>query len=155
MRAFIHGLAVAVALLPLPSLAATSEVQFQGDVSGLCTLALGVTGGLGLDANGDLSSTGHAAGTLVVLSVGSNTLTLNPPVWVSPAATYQAGTEHFYVATSGLAGLGLTDVPYQDTPIVKTISTLPLSVLSVNAKITNTLGFADGTYKAKVVVTCS
>ena len=155
MRAFIHCLAASAAVLPLPGLAATSEVQFQGDVAGLCTLALGVTGGLGLDTNGDLTSTGRVAGTLLVLSVGSNTLTLNPPVWVAPAANYQAGTETFYVATSGLTGLGITDVPYQDTPIVKSISTLPLSVLSVNAKITNTLGFADGTYKAKVVVTCS
>ncbi len=92
MRNVSLYLAAAAVLLASPVLAATSEVQFQGDVSGLCTLALGITGGLGLDANGDLTSTGHAAGTLVVLSVGSNTLTLDPPVWVTPAANYTAGT---------------------------------------------------------------
>ncbi|MEP7241334.1 MAG: hypothetical protein ABI697_10655 [Devosia sp.] len=134
--------------------AAPVDVPFQGDVSGLCALSLPTQGGLVLDSNGDLTSSGTLPGTVTILSVGSNSLSITPPVWVQPAAGYVAGTEHFLVSWLGLAGLGISAQGYTETPAPITIATAPISILTVNAKVTNSSGFAPGTYKLKVTVTC-
>ena len=80
---------------------------------------------------------------------------MSPPVWVAPAAGYIAGTQEFQVGYLGLSGLGLADQALTDTITTRNISTLPLSLLTMNARVTNSLGFADGDYSMKVVVTCS
>ncbi len=143
--------AVLAAVLP----AAATDVTFSGTLSGVCTLALSTPGTLGLDPEGRLSSAAGLSAILAILSVGSNTLTVDPPVWAGTAPGYSAGTESFEVAYSGLSGLGLADQAYTPTQTTRTISTLPLSLLTMNARASNSLGFADGPYQLKVVVTCS
>lgn len=142
---------VLVAGLP----AAATDVTFAGTLSGVCTLGLSTPGTLGLDTEGRLSSAAGLPAVLSILSVGSNTLSIAPPVWVSTAPGYVAGSESFEVAYNGLAGLGIADQAYTDTQTTRSIATLPVSLLTMNARATNSLGFADGAYTLKVVVTCS
>jgi hypothetical protein len=144
-------LAALAAVLP----AAATDVTFSGTLSGVCTLGLATPGTLGLDTDGRLSSAAGLPAVLTILSVGSNTLTIDPPVWVSTAPAYAPGSETFEVAYSGLAGLGLADQAYTGAQTTRSISTLPLSLLTMNARAANSLGFADGAYTMKVVVTCS
>lgn len=146
-----------LALLPLlvAAPAAAADVTFSGTLLGVCTLALSTPGLLGLAADGSLSSSAGLPAVLSILSVGTNTLTVNPPVWVTPAAGYTAGSETFEVGYFGLSGLGLADQALTGSVTTRNISTLPLSLLTMNARVTNSLGFADGNYSMKVVVTCS
>ncbi len=132
-----------------------ADVTFSGTLAGVCTLALSTPGVLGLAADGSLSSSAGLPAVLAILSVGTNTLTVNPPVWVTPAAGYTAGTQVFQVGYLGLSGLGLADQALTNAVTTRNISTLPLSLLTMNARVTNSLGFADGNYSMKVVVTCS
>lgn len=156
MRASWVGLLAAVGCAG-SCFAASADVSFSGTLANSCTLALATPGILGLGADGSLSSAlgVGAPAVLSVLSVGTNTLTVNPPVWVSPAPGYDQGAETFEVGYSGLAGLGLADQPLTTAVTTRSISTLPLSLLTVNARVTNSKGFAGGTYQLKVVVTCS
>lgn len=131
------------------------DVTFSGTLSGVCTLGLSTPGTLGLDTEGRLSSAAGLPAILTILSVGANTLTIDPPVWVSPAPGYVAGTETFEVGYSGLAGLGLADQAFTAAQTTRTVGTLPFSLLTMNARVANSLGFADGAYQLKVVVTCS
>lgn len=156
MRASWLGLLVGIGCAG-SGFAASADVSFSGTLASSCTLALATPGILGLAADGSLSSAlgVGAPAVLSILSVGTNTLTIDPPVWVSPAPGYDQGTETFEVGYSGLAGLGLADQPLTASVTTRTISTLPLSVLDVSARVTNSKGFASGTYQLKVVVTCS
>lgn len=141
-------------LLIVPS-ASAADVTFSGTLTGICTLALSTPGTLGLTAGGALSSTAGLPAVLAILSIGTNTLTVNPPVWDSTPGGYTAGTEVAEVAYSGLSGLGIANQAFTSTVTTRSISTLPLSLLTMNAQISNSLGFAEGTYEMKVVVTCS
>jgi hypothetical protein len=155
MRYLVPGLAAAAMLSLLVAETEATDLTFTGDVTGLCTLALSTPGTLGIDANGDLTSSVGLPSILAVLSIGSNTLTINPPVWNPFASGYTAGVEHKYVSYSGLSGLGIADQAYTESATTRTINTLPLSLLTVNAKISNSLGFVAGHYVMKVVATCA
>jgi len=148
--AAVLGLALAAGLP-----AAATDVLFEGTLSGVCTLGLSTPGTLGLDPEGRLSSAAGLPALLTVLSVGSNTLTFDPPVWVDTAPDYAAGTETFEVAYNGFPGVGITEQAYTTAPTSRSIATLPLSLMAVNARVANSLGFAAGDYRMKVVVTCS
>ena len=132
-----------------------ADVTFTGTLTGICTLALSTPGALGLTAGGVLSSTAGLPAVLSILSIGTNTLTINPPAWSGTPAGYTAGTEVAEVAYAGLSGLGIADQPFTSAVTTRAISTLPLSLLTMNAQIANSLGFAAGAYQMKVVVTCS
>jgi hypothetical protein len=152
----MRGLRYSLLLLPLWTLpASAADVTFSGTLTGICTLALSTPGTLGLTAGGVLSSTAGLPAVLAILSIGTNTLTVNPPVWDSTPGGYTAGTEVAEVAYSGLSGLGIANQAFTSTVTTRSINTLPLSLLTMNAQISNSLGFAAGTYEMKVVVTCS
>ncbi|MEO6012662.1 MAG: hypothetical protein ABIQ30_03625 [Devosia sp.] len=135
--------------------ASATDVTFSGTLSGVCTLALSTPGILGLAADGSLGTSAGVPAILTILSVGANTVTINPPVWVSTPGGYSAGTEAFQVGYLGLSGLGLADQALTSSITTRTISTLPLSLLTMQTRVTNSLGFAAGAYSMKVVVTCS
>ena len=151
MRRLGLGFAALLATSPV----AAADVTFSGTLTGVCTLALSTPGLLGLAADGSLSTSAGLPAILAILSVGTNTLTINPPVWVDASEDYDPGSEAFEVGYSGLSGLGLADQPLTNAVTQRTISTLPLSLLSMNARVTNSNGFAAGDYEMKVVVTCS
>jgi hypothetical protein len=151
MRNFVLGLLALLAATPSPA----ADVTFSGTLTGVCTLALSTPGILGLAADGSLSTSAGLPAVLAILSVGTNTLTINPPVWVSSPGTYTPGTEAFQVGYLGLSGLGLADQALTSSVTTRTISTLPLSLLTMNTRVTNSAGFGAGAYSMKVVVTCS
>jgi len=149
------SIALVVAAISSPALAA--NVTFTGTLSGVCTLAVPTNGTLGLSPNGDVlgSATGGTPATVTIVSVGSNTVTVNPPTWNSQPAGYVASGEVLEVAYSGLGGLSLINQAYTNLTTNFGILALPLSSLIVNARVTNSHGFAAGTYQMQVVVTCS
>jgi hypothetical protein len=152
----VRVLSLGLAFLPLCAAPALSaDVTFSGTLTGICTLALSTPGTLGLTAGGVLSSEAGLPALLAVLSIGTNTLTVEPPVWNNTPAGYTPGTEVKQVSYTGLSGLGIADQPFTATTTTRTINMLPLSVLTMNARISNSLGYAAGTYEMKVVVTCS
>lgn len=153
MRNLCFGLGLVTLLAAGP--AAAADVTFAGTLTGICTLALSTPGTLALAPDGSLSSTAALPAILAILSVGTNTLTVDPPVWTETAPGYTPGTETLEVSYSGLAGLGLANQAFTAVRTTRTISTLPLSLLTMNARATNSLGFAAGDYEMKVVVTCS
>jgi hypothetical protein len=149
------ALAVLLAVVPAAAPAGAADVTFSGTLSGTCILSLNTPGVLGMTAGGALSSEAGVPALLAILSVGSNQLTINPPVWEETPALYAPGTELLEVAYSGLAGLGLANQAYTDSLTTRNIGTLPLSLLTMNARASNSTGFVDGDYELKVVVTCS
>jgi hypothetical protein len=151
MRGFSVGLAALVATAPV----CAADVTFTGTLTGVCTLALSTPGVLGLATDGSLATSAGLPAVLAILSVGANTLTVNPPVWVSTPGTYTAATEEFQAGYLGLSGLGLADQVLTNVVTTRAINTLPLSLLTMNIRIDNSAGFGAGTYQAKVVVTCS
>lgn len=151
MRRLCLGLLALLAAAP----ASATDVTFSGTLTGVCTLALSTPGTLGLAADGSLSTSAGLPATLAILSVGTNTLTVNPPVWVTAADDYTPGAETLEVGYLGLSGLGLADQALTSSVTTRTLSTLPLSLLTMNARASNSNGFAAGDYEMKVVVTCS
>ncbi|HZY69101.1 MAG TPA: hypothetical protein VFE52_10955 [Devosia sp.] len=135
--------------------AAAADVTFSGTLTGVCTLALSTPGILGLATDGSLSTSAGLPAILAILSIGTNTLTVAPPEWVDSPPDYQPGSESLEVGYQGLAGLGLADQPLTSAETTRTISTLPLSLLTMNARVTNSNGFTAGDYEMKTVVTCS
>ena len=161
MRYFVAGRAgfllssILLSTVFVPGIAQAVDVTFSGTLSGVCTLALVTPGTLGLAADGSLGTSAGTPAALTVLSVGANTLTINPPIWVTPAGGYTAGTETFEIGYFGLSGFGVADQALTTAITTRNISTLPLSSLTMQARVTNSLGFAAGTYSIKAVVTCS
>lgn len=141
---------------PGAALAANAEVNFQGTLTGVCTLAVPTPGILVLAADGKLtSSPGGTPAVVTILSVGSNTVSVAPPVWTETPEDYDAGGELFEVGYTGVGGLSLVNVPFTASPQPFVVPTLPVTALTVNARASNPDGFGAGTYKMKVLVTCS
>lgn len=152
MRAWIMGVAGALAWV---SAANATDVTFSGTLTGVCTLAVPVQGTLGLAADGSLGSSAGLPAVLSILSVGTNTVTVNPPVWVSKAGGYDNTGESLQVAYFGVGGLSLINQDYTPAQTSFGVNTLPVTLLTLNAKATNSSGFPAGSYSMKVVVTCS
>ncbi|HVY52639.1 MAG TPA: hypothetical protein VHA07_13905 [Devosia sp.] len=143
-------------LAACPALA--TDVTFQGTLSGVCTLAVPTPGLLGLNASGELTSEPPAglSAIVTVLSIGSNQLTIDPPVWAAATPVgYDATGEDLLVSYLGVGGLSIANQAFTDTQTSVNINSLPLTALTVNAKVTNPNGFAAGNYALKVVVTCA
>lgn len=138
--------------------AAATDVTFSGTLSSVCTLAVPTPGVLGLDAVGDLTSEPPAGVSAIVsvLSIGANRITVDPPVWANPPPDdYDASGEDRLVSYLGVAGLSLADQGFTDVQTHVDINALPVTALTVNAKVTNPNGFVAGDYALKVVVTCA
>ncbi len=152
MRPVVLALAL---LLAAANTARAVDVNFSGTLTGVCTLAVSTPGTLGLAADGSLGSSAGLPAVLSILSVGTNTVTIDPPVWVSTPGTYVASGEIRQVAYFGAGGLSVVNQAYTGAQTTFGISTLPLTLLTINARASNDNGFPAGTYQMKVVVTCS
>jgi len=139
--------------------AAALDVEFNGVVATTCTLALGTPGTLALSASGTIlgSEEGVAVpATVTILSIGANTIDVAAPIRISADPPgYQAGTEVLEVSYAGAGGLSLISQAYTSLATDFPASNIPLSVLTVNNRITNSAGFAAGTYTTRTVITCS
>jgi len=124
----------------------------------ICTLSLPTGGTLSLSSDGlrlgSEEATVPTPGTLTVLSVGSSTLTVDPPVLTQSPAGYQSAGETREMRYS--APLSGATQAYTTVSTSFTVPNLINPVLlTLHARITNPAGFAAGTYQARTVVTCS
>jgi hypothetical protein len=158
MRGFCIGVLTALAA-GSPALAA--DVTFSGTVSGVCSLALSTPGTLALSTDGSKLGSQEPGGLpalVTILSIGSATVTVDPPTRTAQASTpvpYVATGEVIEVAYQGLAGLSGVTQAYTTSQTSFGVNTLPLTVLQVHNRITNANGFPAGPYATRTVVTCS
>ena len=132
------------------------DLNFTGTLAGVCTLGLSSPGTLGLSPDGSrLSSEQGLAAVLTVVSVGTNKITVSPPVWAASPSGYLTNGETLEVSYSGLGGLASVNHSFTAASSEFTISTLPLTLVNVHARAHNLAGFAAGNYLMKVLVTCS
>lgn len=148
-------LVLAGCLSASPALAAT-DVTFSGTLIGVCTLAVPTPGILALSAAGDLtSSPGGVPAILSILSVGTNNITVKAPTWSAKPVGYDPTGESLAVSYIGISGLSIPDQIYTTQQTSFGVATLPLTLLTLNARARNTNGFVAGYYEMKVQVTCS
>lgn len=147
------GLALAGLVLGASPTCAATDVIFTGTVSDTCTLAVPTPGTLTLSSDGTILGSDQPLGlpaTVTVLSLGSNTITLAAPTLTDSPGGYTPGSETVQMKYSGLASHAYTSA--QQTIA---LGLLPLTSLIVDMQVVNAAGFAQGTYKAKTVLTCS
>ncbi len=135
------------------------NLEFNGTISAICSLAIGVNGTLGLSDDGTVLGSDEAGGlpgTVLVLSIGNNTINVDAPQRVSAAPSgYNTASEQVEVAYTGLNGLSAIGQGYTNGATSFTAANIPLSTLSVNNRIVNPNGFVAGTYTTQTVVTCN
>lgn len=139
-----------------PVLAA--DIDFSATLVNECTLALATPGVLALSSSGTtLASTevGGVSAVVTVLSLGTNTLTVNAPTVVASPAEYDDSGETVQVAYTGAAGLSAVTQAMTDQTTTQALGVIPLSALTVDAQVTNANSFAAGDYTVRTVVTCS
>jgi hypothetical protein len=127
-----------------------------------CTLSLGTAGTLALSSDGTRLESSVAGGvaatfTVVNLSLGTATVTVSPPQLVAYPAGFGVGSASLAVAYSGSGVLGSVNQGYTGSTTQFSVpGLLSLAVLmNVDNRISNTAGFAAGTYQTRTVVTCS
>jgi hypothetical protein len=152
MRGLLLGCLV-LAFGASPALAAGTDVVFTGTVSDTCTLAVPTPGTMTLSASGTILGSDQTLGvpaTVTVVSLGGNTVTLSAPTLTSSPAGYTPGSETVQMSYSGLASHAYTSAQQSFA-----LGILPLTNLIINMQVINAGGFAQGTYTAKTVLTCS
>ena len=149
----MRGLLVALgyAVLCAPAFAAT-DVVFTGNVADTCTLAVPTPGTMTLSSDGKTLGSDQALGvpaTVTVLSLGGKSVTLSAPSLTASPVGY-AGGETVQMSYSGLASHAYTTQQQSFS-----VGIIPLTSLVINMQVINNSGFAQGTYTAKTVLTCS
>jgi hypothetical protein len=151
------GLSTFCALAMVGPALAQTNVDFTGTVTATCALSLPSNGTLALNSTGDVlgSQVGLGTpGTVTVLSIGSNNLDIDDPVLFASPVAYNTTGQVLEVAYSGASGLAAVDQPYTSSDTSVAVGTIAASLLTVNNRITNTNGFAPGSYTTRTVITC-
>lgn len=134
------------------------DVNFTGVLASTCALALSTPGLLALNTDGtELGSeeVGGLPAVVTILSVGSHTVTVDAPTRTQSPGGYDATSEVIDVSYFGVGGLSAINQAYTSILTTFPVATLPLTVLTMNNRITNPAGFVAGTYTTRTVVTCS
>ena len=150
----LWGAAALVAASCLPGAAAPLDVTFTGVVADTCTIAVATPGVMMLSGDGTILGSTQGLGipaTVTVISIGSNNIALSAPTLESHPVEYTPGGETVEMNTTGLASNPL----FTSLGIDFDIGLLSLTSLFVNMQVTDPAGFAQGTYTAKTVLTCS
>ena len=145
---------MSLAAVLCPQAAWAVDVTFTGLVVDTCTLAVPTPGVMMLSGDGLVLGTDQSLGvpaTVTVVSIGSNTISLDAPALLTYPPGYVAGGETVEIAYDGLASHPL----FTALPLSFDIGLLSLSTLFVDLRMTNPDGFVQGTYTAKTVLTCS
>jgi hypothetical protein len=146
--------AAAIVAICAPAHAAPLDVTFTGLVVDTCTIAIATPGVMMLSGDGTILGSDQALGvpaTVTVLSIGSNNIALSVPTLETYPAGYTPGGETVEMNYTGLASHPV----FTTLGLNFDIGLLSLSELFVNLKVTDAGGFAQGTYTAKTVLTCS
>jgi hypothetical protein len=129
----------------------------------VCTLLLpGIAGELGKVVGnytqmGSELPGGRSSSFTALISLGNSTITVSAPTMTYPTAHNHGGdvVELAYTATA-LVGGTLKTQPYTSATTTFPMNALNTTVTgTVNARVTNSQGFAQGNYQIKTVVTCS
>lgn len=134
-----------------------ADVTFDANLSNTCTIALGTDGHLALSSDGSRMGTeeaGGSAGTVTILSLGSNTIDVSAPALAASPGGYDSTGQQLEGAYQGLGGLSLVSQGYTTSATSFDVGSIALSVLDLNARLTNDNGFATGAYQLKTTVTC-
>ena len=146
----LWGVAALLAASCVSAAAAPLDVTFTGVVVDTCTIAVATPGVMMLSGDGTILGSTQALGvpaTVTVISIGSNNIALSPPT----LETYPGGYTPGEMNTTGLA----SNPVFTSLGIDFDIGLLSLTSLFVNMQVTDPGGFAQGTYTAKTVLTCS
>lgn len=134
------------------------DIDFNGTLTNECTLALTNAGVLAMSSDGTVLSSQEAGGVaavMTVVSIGSNTLTVNAPTVVSAPGSHNGSGETVEVSYSGASGLSGVSQTMTDQTTNHALGAVPLSALTIHTRITNSNSFAAGDYTIRSVVTCS
>jgi hypothetical protein len=136
------------------------DVTFTGVVLNTCTLAVPTPGIMSLSSSGKVLSSDLADGigvpaTLTIISLGGNTITFGAPTLDTYPVAYSPTGQTVQIAYQGLSGLSSVTQAYTSSQSSFAVGILPITSVTVNMKITNNNGFAQGSYTGKTVVTCS
>lgn len=146
---FIAGLAT--------SPVAADALTFSADLAGVCALSLPLSGTMKLSADGTILGSGEGGlpATVVILSVGTNTIDVGAPTLTDSPVGYSQSGQSVEVAYTGLTGLSAVDhSTYTSSASSFTTGTIPASILQVQNRIVNENGFEAGHYGTQTVVTC-
>lgn len=147
-------LTVVAAAWCLPVDGAPLDVTFTGIVVDTCTIAVTTPGVMVLSNDGTIMGSAQGLGvpaTVTILSIGTNTVELEPPTLETYPPEYTPGDETLELNTTGLASNPI----FTSLGLDFLVGLLPISELFVNLRMTNPDGFAQGIYTAKTVLTCS
>lgn len=150
---FATGLLLAGAL---PALA--ENVDFTGTVTAGCALSATTNGTLALNPAGDTLASNVGTGTpgsVTILSIGSNTLTVDAPTRTAQPVDYVATGEAIEVSYTGASGLSAINQGFTSSQTTQSLGTIAASILTIHNRITNANGFPAGTYSTRTVVTCA
>jgi len=157
MRKTYLGVSIALSLsLAAPVMAA--NVTFTGSVGNTCTLTIPTFGILKLSADGTYMASDVVGGTsavVAVVSIGANKITVDAPTLTDYADDYSTTNQTLEVQYSGATGLSGVSHAYTSASSSFNVGIIPISALTINNKITNPDGFAQGDYETTTVVTCS
>ena len=154
-------LAAAIAVLALGVAAANADdVLFSGDVVTVCSVLAKTNGTLRLNTSGDAMTSevlsGGTPGSITLLSIGNNRISVSAPVRTGQGAGYVASGEAIEVSYLGASGLSLVNQAFTPSAsFVDATGAISASVLTVNNRIVNTNGFTAGTYSTKTTITCA
>ena len=154
-RRALAATAALAAITPVAPLSAQTVVQFDGTVVASCVLTVTTPGVLGVSASsgteiGSEQPGGVAAVMTVVATAGAPTVSFTAPT-LSVAPGDYAGTRTVsmkYSSTGGASQAYTSDASeYTSTNALNDVVTL-------NAKATDSSGFAAGTYRVQTTATC-
>jgi hypothetical protein len=159
MRVLVVATTVCLLAGIVPASAQTVNLDFTGTVIPGCTLSASDGGTLELDYTTGTTLGSEVAGGdaahVTILSIGANTLTVDPPTRTAQGGGYVATGEAIQVHYFGASGLSSINVPYTSSQNTHPLATIGASVLTVHNRITNPNGFPDGNYATRTVVTCA
>ena len=154
----MRSLGVGLAYLMLGTgVALAANVNFSGEVFAACTILASTGGTLALNTNGDSlasSNLGGLPGTVTILSIGNSQIDVAAPTRTGQGVDYDPSGEAVEVAYFGVGGLALVNQAYTPAATFFDTGTIPATIITVNNRITNPNGFAEGTYSTQTVVTC-
>lgn len=147
--------ALTALLAPLAPAQAQTVVQFDGLVIASCVLSVSTPGVLGVSTSsgteiGSEQPSGVAAVMAVVATAGAPTISFTAPTMsVKPGAYSGSPTVALKYTSLGGANQAYTSSSSQYT------STNPLTdTITLNAKATDSSGFAAGSYRIQTTATC-
>ena len=122
-----------------------------------CTLSITNGGAMTLSPSATIlgsEESGGVAAALLIASTGAATVQVSAPTLIENPSVYNDTSDVVETRYTGAGALNGVVQNYTDTTTSFSFGIIPLSALSMNARITNLNAFAEGTYRVRTVVTC-